>query len=164
MCGCQLSALPTMRITEFLKEESVVPVLAAPGKEGVLKELSVALAKSLPTVTTDRLYAVLSEREKAASTAMEKGVAIPHGRLPEISNLVACFGVSHPGVNFDARDGRPSNFFFALVAPENSAGVHLKALAKISRLFRSDVLREAILASSSASEIYALIAQEDARS
>jgi PTS system nitrogen regulatory IIA component len=152
-----------MRITEFLKEESVVPVLVGPGKEGVLRELSVALNKSLPAVPVERLFAVLTEREKAASTAMEKGVAIPHGRLPEISTLVACFGVSHGGINFDARDGRPSNFFFALVAPENSAGVHLKALAKISRLFRSDELREAILASSSASEIYALIAAEDGR-
>ena len=152
-----------MRITEFLKQESVVPVLGATGKEGVLKELSVALGKSLPVVPVERLFSVLSEREKAASTAMEKGVAIPHGRLPEISTLVACFGVSHEGVNFDARDGRPSNFFFALVAPENSAGVHLKALAKISRLFRSDALREAILASTSAEEIYALIAAEDAR-
>lgn len=105
---------------------------------------------------------MLFERERAASTAMEKGVAIPHGRLPELPGLVACFGVSHGGVQFDARDSRPSHFFFALVAPENSAGA-LKALAKISRMFRSDALREAILASTSAQEIYALISAEDAR-
>ena len=152
-----------MRITEFLKEESVVPVLIGPGKEGVLRELSVALNKSLPAVPVERLFAVLFEREKAASTAMEKGVAIPHGRLPEISTLVACFGVSHGGVNFDARDGRPSNFFFALVAPENSAGLHLKALARISRLFKNSNFRDAILAAKNSEEIYSLIAREDAK-
>jgi PTS system nitrogen regulatory IIA component len=152
-----------MRITEFLKLESVVPALSATGKDGVLQELANALSRSTPIPAT-RLYAVLSERERAASTAMEKGVAIPHGRLAEAASLVACFGVSRPGVDFAARDGRPSNFFFALIAPENSAGVHLKALAKISRLFRSDVLREQILAAATAEQIFALIDAEDARS
>jgi PTS system nitrogen regulatory IIA component len=152
-----------MRITEFLKLESVIPVLGAAGKEGVLQELADALARTTP-IPAARLYGVLTERERAASTAMEKGVAIPHGRLAEAPGLVACFGVSRPGVDFAARDGRPSNFFFALIAPENSAGMHLKALAKISRLFRSDALREQILAASTAEQIFALIEAEDARS
>ncbi len=151
-----------MRITEFLSLEGVVPALAAVRKDDALLELSQALGRVIPNVTPARLYAVLSERERAASTAMEKGVAIPHGRLPELPNLVACFGVSRQGIDFEARDGRPSHFFFALVAPENSAGVHLKALAKISRMFRSDALREAILSATTAEQIYALISQEDA--
>lgn len=151
-----------MRIAEFLKVESVVAGLSAQSKDAVLLELAGALARSTP-IPAARLYAVLSEREKAASTAMEKGVAIPHGRLAEAPALTACFGVSRPGVDFGARDGQPSHFFFALIAPENSAGVHLKALAKISRLFRSDLLREQILAASSAAQIYALIEAEDGR-
>lgn len=152
-----------MRITEFLSQESVIPALTATRKGDALLELSQALGRAIPQVPGPRLYAVLTEREKAASTAMEKGVAIPHGRLAELTNLVACFGVSRAGIDFEARDGRPSNFFFALVAPENSAGVHLKALAKISRMFRSDALREGILAATTAQEIYALIVQEDSR-
>lgn len=154
---------PAMRITEFLKVEAVLPSLAATDKAGVLKELADALARVTP-IPAARLHGVLFDREKAASTAMEKGVAIPHGRLAEAQNLVACFGVSRAGVDFAARDGRASNFFFALIAPENSAGVHLKALAKISRLFRSDVLREQILAATTAEQIFALIDAEDARS
>jgi PTS system nitrogen regulatory IIA component len=152
-----------MRITEFLKLESIVPALTATEKDGVLQELAAALSHATP-IPSARLYSVLSEREQAASTAMEKGVAIPHGRLAEAPGLVACFAVSRPGVDFAARDGRPSNFFFALIAPENSAGVHLKALAKISRLFRSDVLREQVLAATTSEQIYSLIATEDARS
>jgi len=152
-----------MRITEFLKPEAVVQALSATTKKDVLRELASALARAAPQVSAERLWSVLDEREKIGSTGMEKGVAIPHGRLPELANLVACFGVSHAGVDFEARDARPSQFFFALVAPENSAGVHLKALSKISRLFRSDALREALLAAKSAEEIYALILQEDAR-
>lgn len=152
-----------MRITEFLKLEAVVPQLAARSKAEVLTELAGALSRVSPTVTGARIHDVLSEREKIGSTGMEKGVAIPHGRLGELGGLVACFGVSKEGIDFEARDGRPSHFFFALVAPENSAGVHLKALSKVSRLFRSDALREAILAAGSANEIYALIQQEDGK-
>lgn len=152
-----------MRITEFLKPEAVIPELSSGSKADVLKELASALARAAPQVSAERLWSVLDEREKIGSTGMEKGVAIPHGRLAELGGLVACFGVSRAGVEFDARDGRPSQFFFALVAPENSAGVHLKALSKISRLFRSDSLREALLAAKTTDEIYALISQEDAR-
>jgi PTS system nitrogen regulatory IIA component len=152
-----------MRIAEFLRAEAVVPRLAAKTKGEVLAELAEALARTTPGLTAPRVLEVLTEREKIGSTGMEKGVAIPHGRLGELSNLVACFGVSTMGVDFEARDGRPSHFFFALVAPENSAGLHLKALSKISRLFRSDGLRDAILASDSAESIFALIAQEDGK-
>jgi PTS system nitrogen regulatory IIA component len=152
-----------MRIAEFLRAEAVVPRLAAKTKGEVLAELAEALARATPGLPAPRVLEVLTEREKIGSTGMEKGVAIPHGRLGELSGLVACFGVSVAGVDFEARDGRPSHFFFALVAPENSAGLHLKALSKISRLFRSDALRDAILASDDAAAIFALIAQEDGK-
>lgn len=152
-----------MRITEFLRLEAVIPQLAARTKAEVLMELSTGLAKVTQVVSMERIHDVLSEREKVGSTGMEKGVAIPHGRLTELPSLVACFGVSKGGVDFEARDNRPSHFFFALVAPENSAGVHLKALSKVSRLFRSDSMREAILAARTSDEIYALITQEDSK-
>ncbi len=152
-----------MRITEFLKLEAIVSHLTARTKADVLSELAASVSKVTPSVPVTRIHEVLSEREKIGSTGMEKGVAIPHGRLAEIVDLVACFGVSKQGIDFDARDSRPSHFFFALVAPENSAGVHLKALSKVSRLFRSDALRESILAANTPEEIYALIAQEDGK-
>ncbi len=152
-----------MRITEFLKLEAVIPTLVARNKFELIAELAAAAAKTVPSISPARILEVLTEREKVGSTGMEKGVAIPHGRLSELQNLTACFGVSREGVDFDARDGKPSHFFFVLLAPENSAGVHLKALSKVSRLFRSDSLRDAILAAPTATDIYSLIAQEDGR-
>jgi PTS system nitrogen regulatory IIA component len=152
-----------MRVADFLKVEAVLPRMAATTKGDVLVELAETLARTAGTVSTPRVLEVLSEREKVGSTGMEKGVAIPHGRLGELQGLVACFGVSRSGVDFDARDGARSHFFFALVAPENSAGVHLKALSKISRLFRSETLRDAILATDSAEGIFELISQEDGK-
>jgi PTS system nitrogen regulatory IIA component len=152
-----------MRIAEFLRVEAVTPALTATTKPDVLKQLSQALARAWPQVSEERFMRVLEEREKLGSTGMEKGVAIPHGRMAELPTLIACFGVSRAGVDFEARDGRPSQFFFALVAPENSAGLHLKALSRLSRLFRSDQLKDNILAATDAEAVHALLLQEDAK-
>lgn len=153
----------TMRIAEFLKVEAVTPALSAGTKVDVLRQLAQALARAWPQVTEARFMQVLEEREKLGSTGMEKGVAIPHGRLAELPTLIACFGVSREGVDFEARDGRPSQFFFALVAPENSAGLHLKALSRLSRLFRSDQLKDNILAATDARAVHELLLQEDSK-
>ncbi len=152
-----------MRIAEFLKVEAVTPALTATNKLEVLQQLSQALARAWPQVSEERFLRVLEERERLGSTGMEKGVAIPHGRLAELPTLIACFGVSRAGVDFDARDGRPSQFFFALVAPENSAGLHLKALSRLSRLFRSDQLKDSILAAPDAQAVHTLLLQEDGK-
>jgi nitrogen PTS system EIIA component len=152
-----------LRVSEFLQPNGVVASLAATSKEGVLEELSANLVRLLPSTNAQRLLSAFREREKVGSTAMEKGVAIPHARLAEAGSMLACFGVSRPGVDFGARDGGRSHFFFALVAPENSAGQHLKALSKVSRLLRSDALREAILGAPTAERIHALILEEDDR-
>jgi PTS system nitrogen regulatory IIA component len=153
-----------MLISEFLNLKAVVPHLVARNKVEVLQELASTFALVTPVASQPRIQEVLFEREKIGSTGMEKGVAIPHGRMAELGSLVACFGISPEGVSFDARDGRPSHFFFALLAPENSAGIHLKALSKVSRLFRSESLREALLAAGSPEAVYALLTQEDGKS
>ena len=152
-----------MRIAEFLKVEAVTPALTGKTKSEILQQLSVSLNRAWPQVAQPRFLTVLEEREKLGSTGMEKGVAIPHGRLAELPSLVACFGVSRGGVDFEARDGRASQFFFALVAPENSAGLHLKALSRLSRLFRSEALKDSILAAPTAEALHALLLQDDAR-
>ena len=152
-----------MKIAEFLKPESIISELTATTKPAVLSELSATLTRVIPGITPQRLTQVLEEREKVASTGIGEGVAIPHGKLPGIVSLSAAFGVSRPGVEFDAIDRKPTHLFFALVAPENSAGLHLKALARISRLFKNPSFRQSIVQATSAAEIYALIAQEDAK-
>ncbi len=152
-----------MKIAEFLHPSAVVADLAAGSKSDVLQELCASLARAYPALRPERLVEVLRDRERLGSTGIGEGVAIPHGKLPGLTNLLATFGVSRAGVDFEAIDGKPTHLFFALVAPENSAGIHLKALARISRLFKNPRFRESILAAKTAADIYALIAQEDAK-
>ena len=152
-----------MRIAEFLSPNAIVPDLTATTKADVLLELSRTLAAAQPPLSPQKVMDVLKEREKLGSTGIGEGVAIPHGKLNGISQLCASFGVSRGGVDFEAIDGKPTHLFFALIAPENSAGVHLKALARISRLFKNARFRQAILDAQTSEEIYRLISDEDAR-
>ena len=152
-----------MKIAEFLSPHAVVADLSARTKAEVLVELSKTLARAHPELNPERLVEVLQEREKLGSTGIGEGVAIPHGKLGGLPQLMASFGVSREGVEFEAIDGKPTHLFFALVAPENSAGIHLKALARISRLFKNPRFRQSILEATTSEEIYRLIAEEDAR-
>lgn len=152
-----------MKITEFLSPDAVIGSLAATEKRGVLEELCRPIAGRQTHLTAEQLREVLEDREKLGSTGIGEGVAIPHGKLPGLTALTGVFGRSVPGVEFDAIDGKPTHLFFALFAPENSAGIHLKALARISRLFKSAPLRAAILKASDEREIFRLIADEDAK-
>jgi PTS system nitrogen regulatory IIA component len=151
-----------MRIAEFLREDLIVPDLSATDKAGALGELCDALARASPGLSASKLAEALLEREKLGSTGIGEGVAIPHGKLPGIPGLLAAFGRKKAGVDFASIDGKPTQLFFVLFAPENSAGLHLKALARISRLFKQQGFRQSIL-EAPAAEIFRLISEEDAK-
>lgn len=152
-----------MKIVEFIREELVIPELASTAKADILAELAGHLATHNPGVSKDALLKVLLDREKLASTAIGEGVAIPHGKLDAVGKLVACVGRARQGVAFDSIDGAPTFIFFVLVAPENSTGIHLKALARISRLFKDPEFRARLLAADTGPEMFRVIAEEDAK-
>jgi PTS system nitrogen regulatory IIA component len=151
-----------MKIVEFLRPDAVIANLSGQTAPSVLAELCRPLAAG-HKVDPQKLLETLLEREKLGSTGIGEGVAIPHGKVPGLPGLLASFGRSQPGVDFRAIDGKPTHLFFSLFAPENSAGAHLKALARISRIFKNPAFREAILKAESAEEIYRLIESEDAK-
>ncbi len=151
-----------MKIVEFLRPEAVIASLSGQTAQAVLGELCRPLAAASRT-DGQKLLDTLVEREKLGSTGIGEGVAIPHGKVPGLPGLLASFGRSERGVDFRAIDGKPTFLFFSLFAPENSAGAHLKALARISRIFKNPAFREAILKAGSADEIFRLIEAEDAK-
>ena len=151
-----------MKIVEFLRPDAVIASLTGQTAPSVLAELCRPLAAA-HRVDAQRLLDTLLEREKLGSTGIGEGVAIPHGKVAGLPGLLASFGRHAQGVDFRAIDGKPTYLFFALFAPENSAGAHLKALARISRIFKNPSFRETILRAGTAEEIYRLIEAEDAR-
>ena len=96
-----------------------------------------------------------------ALTELGEGVAIPHGKLRDIDRLMICFGRHRRGIDFDAMDGQPAHLFFMLIAPEDAAGIHLKALARISKLLKNPEVRERLLTAPDAAALYRVIVDED---
>lgn len=151
-----------MKIAEILADESLVAAdLHGTTKDAVLRELVSLLVSNYREVDAERLLRVLWEREKLGSTAIGDSVAIPHGKLPGLRRVIGVFGRHRQGVDFDSLDGRPTRLFFLLVAPEDSVGMHLKALARVSRLLKEAEFRERLLQAPSRQELWRLIREED---
>jgi len=150
-----------MKIVDFLNEKAISADLKSTSKEGVIRELVDLLAKAEGIKNKEDLVKVLLSREALGSTGIGQGVGIPHGKTDSVKRLVAAFGVCHQGVNFDALDGEPVYLFFLLVAPEDSAGPHLKGLARISRLLKDKYFRESLKSLTDEKIILKLIREED---
>jgi PTS system nitrogen regulatory IIA component len=150
-----------MKITDILSPDMVVADLKGTTKPDVLNELAKALAAKYTEIKLADLTAVLAERERLGSTAIGDGIAIPHGKLRGVTKIIGAFGRHQQGVDFDSLDGEPSQIFFVLVAPEDSASLHLKALARVSRLLKEASFRSRLLAAKDSAELYTLIKEED---
>ncbi|HET57497.1 MAG TPA: PTS sugar transporter subunit IIA [Deltaproteobacteria bacterium] len=150
-----------MNIREIIEQNYIVDELKSKTKREVLKELTRPFAENLSNVDSDGMVEVLLDREKLGSTGIGYGVAIPHGKMTGLDQLVVSFGRSSEGVEFDALDGKPVNIFFLLMAPDNSAGKHLKALAKISRMLKDAGFRKELMEAGSKQRLYTLIVEKD---
>jgi fructose-specific phosphotransferase system IIA component len=150
-----------MKITDFLDKRSIKLDVESVEKEDVLKELVEALAGAKEIGDKKSIVKALIERESLGSTGIGQGIAIPHGKTDKIGELIAVLGISRKGVNFEALDGEPVYIFFLLVAPKDTAGPHLKALAQISRLLRDTYFCELLKRCRTADEVYELIRKEE---
>ncbi len=150
-----------MKILEILSPETIAPHLVAQCKKDVLEELAEALTHRYPELDRGAVVEVLLERERLGTTGIGEGIAIPHGKMRELTELVASFGRSLEGVDFQSMDNRPAHLFFLLLAPENSAGAHLKALAKISRMLKDKTFCQELMNAGTAEEMFQIIAHED---
>jgi len=150
-----------MKILDFLCQEAIVTDLEARTKKEVITELAELLAKAKKVKSVEEIVKVLMEREQLGSTGIGQGVAIPHGKTDLVNEIVAAFGVSKKGIDFDALDGEPVYLVFLLLAPQEAAGTHLKALAKISRLLKDKFFRQALRNATSPEELVKIISEED---
>jgi len=151
-----------MKIMDFLNKKAISADLKARDKEGAVKELVDLLVRAgVIKGKKEEIVKILMAREALGSTGIGQGIGIPHGKSPQIKSLVAAFGLSKNGVDFESLDGEPTHMFFLLLAPEDSAGPHLKALARISRLLKDKYIREMLKKAQSEREIVRIINDED---
>jgi PTS system nitrogen regulatory IIA component len=150
-----------IKIIGFLEPEDIIPELTSMSKDDVLAELAAKVVVRHPAINREELLKILLERERLGSTGIGDGVAIPHGKVMNAGELVLAFGRSLTGVNFNSLDGRPAQLFFLLVAPDEAVGLHLKMLARISRLLKDHVTRKKLLDAPDAAAIYTIFREQD---
>lgn len=152
-----------MKISDILEKKAVIPDLQAKTKPDVISELAEKITEVYTNINDEKLIEVLMEREKLCSTAVDSGVAIPHAKLSGLTNIIAAFGRSVEGIDFDSLDAKATNLFIVLIAPESSVGAHIQLLARISKIFRNPELRSKLMRAETQEEIYDLIILEDAK-
>ena len=152
-----------MKIDEILSKDSIIANLTGTNKEEVLREITDFLQNQSLIKDKETLFNTLMEREKLGSTGIGENVAIPHGKSDELSQIITVFARSLKGVDFEALDQKPVHFLCMVIAPSNSTGQHLKTLARISRIFKNQNLRDNILKLQNADQIYSLLLVEDSK-
>lgn len=150
-----------MKLSDLLDKKCVIPELKSTTKSGVLHELAEQVANIYPSLETEKVSEVLMEREELCSTAVDKGVAIPHGKIGGISGIITAFGRSREGVDFDSLDEKPTHLFMLILSPENSSGIHINLLARTSRILKKSYTRSNLLKAESREELYNLLVEED---
>jgi PTS system nitrogen regulatory IIA component len=149
-----------MKILDLLQQEAILADLKGTDKKSILEELVIPVAR-ISNIRQDLLVKVLMDRERLGSTGIGSGVGIPHGKLKDLESLVLGFGLSRNGVDFESMDGKPTHIFFLLLTPENSTGLHLKLLARISRLLKNESFRDKLLNAADRDEIFSILEAED---
>jgi len=148
---------------DFLSKKAIGADIKSTKKEDVIRELVDLLIASeeIDKKYRNKLIEQLMAREALGSTAIGQGVGIPHTKSECVNKLIAVFGLSQAGVDFDSLDGEKAYIFFLLIAPIDSAGPHLKALARISRLLKDKYFRDALRECKDEKSILKVIVQED---
>ena len=149
-----------MKILDVMQKVAIIDDLKSQTKKGILEEMVAPLADITGQDHKD-LVRVLMDRERLGSTGIGGGIGIPHGKIKDLESLILGFGLSRKGVDFDAIDGQPTHIFFILITPENSTGLHLKLLARISRILKNDHFKERLQNATDRDEIFDIIKEED---
>ncbi len=149
-----------MKITDFLDKRCVIIGMRSRTKKEAIKELLTKLKENGFIKDEKEILETVMEREKLGSTGIGQGIAVPHAKSDQIENLVAALGISKTGIDFNSLDGEQVNIVFLVLAPTKSVGLHLKALAKIARLLKDRVFRNALKDAQSPEEIMDLIKED----
>jgi PTS system nitrogen regulatory IIA component len=142
-----------------LTEEGIILELKARSKDELLHELAAAAQRLCPHLQAEAVRQVLLEREQIGSTGVGNGIAIPHGKLPDLQNLLLCFGRSVRGIPFEAKDKMPVHLFVMILSPAEMAAEYLQTLGRISKLLKDDSIRAKLLQAASTKTVQQLFSR-----
>lgn len=145
-----------MNLAELTLEDGYFVDLRASSKKGLFQEVAHRL-ETLTGIDCREICAALIERERLGSTGMGRGVAIPHCRIDGVDKIFGCLVRTSQPIDFEAVDGEPADLFYVLIAPESAGSDHLKALARVSRVFRDAEICQKLRGAKDASALRAVL-------
>lgn len=153
------------RLVEFLAEEFIVVGLNPVDKWDAIRQLVAFLMRThrVEHISQEELCESVFEREKELSTAMGKGIAIPHGRIPKGPAIQGVMGICRKGIDFDAPDGEPVRLIMLICTPEDKKDMHLKVLSSLSAMVRDESIRTRLLAAISSEDAMEVIESKEVR-
>ncbi len=145
-----------MALNDIVAMNAVIPALKVNGKKQAIQEIA-ARAATLSGLNERTIFETLLQREKLGSTGIGHGIAIPHGKLPQLDRLFGLFARLDRPIDFESLDGQPVDLIFLLLAPEGAGADHLKALARVARLLRDPDIANKLRESRDADALYAVL-------
>ena len=149
-----------MEVNDLLVLEGVTADLKATSKKQALQDLA-RRAADVSGLHERAVFDVLMERERLGTTGVGNGIAIPHGKLPNLDRLYGLFARLNQPIDFQAIDERPVDLVFVLLAPEGAGADHLKALARISRLLRDQNVCDKLRGTDNAEALFAILTESE---
>lgn len=149
-----------MNLSDLLGAQAIMPALRAKSKKQLL-QLMAGRASELTGLPEREIFDTVLQRERLGSTGAGNGLAIPHGKLPDLDQLQGVFATVENPVDFDAIDEQPVDVIFMLLAPEDAGADHLKALSRIARVLRRSDMMERIRGMHDATAIHAILVDPD---
>ena len=146
-----------MELMDYIEDENIELNLTANSKEEALKKLADLVAKNR-NIDSGQILKVLKDREELGSTGIGNNVAIPHGKLEIEKDIIGALAISKDGINFDSIDGKPVKIFFVFISSPSSTNLHLKILAKVSKLLMDQNVRNSIINVKNKEEIKKILA------
>lgn len=156
--------MPQLLLADLLTPDRIRIPLESLDKAGLIGEMCAFLARRCDAgeEAEAEIREAVMEREAVLSTGIGGGVAVPHGKSQAVGDLVLVAGRTREPVDFDALDERPVRIVFLLIGPESAAGLHVKALSRISRLLRSETVREELVAAETPEAFYEALRRAEA--
>ena len=151
----------SVSIADLLSEDVIEPDIDAKNRDEIFEQLVEDLEKAGKLEDADAALKAITEREGILSTGIGNGVAIPHGKTAAVDNLVAAFGRVKEGVDFQSLDGKPVHLVFLLISPQKEAGLHVRALARISRMLKNIRFRSLLQEAETSAEILNVIREQE---
>ena len=147
-----------MELADILPEEFVLFCTDIKTKHGVLKRLADQASKATG-LPAEELFEALNDRESLGSTGLGNGIAVPHGKIVGLKRVAAVFIKLETPVDFESVDDQPVDLVMMLLAPVGAGADHLKALARVARVLRTDSIAENLRRANEPARLYAILTQ-----